>query len=93
MEELLGVIVREDDPQVGFQCLKILADLSRYLFHLFHDAFVFRVGHREELRGMGQHGAADDRGNHGEAPCVFLFRTLPGRVIASQLDVLALFCQ
>src|SRR5262249_46940216 len=64
-EELLGMIVGEDDPEIGLQRAQILADLGRDLTHVLDDLLVLGLRHGEELGRMGQHGAADHARHHG----------------------------
>ena len=68
VEELLGVIVGEDDPEVGLQRPQPLADLGRDLPHVLDVRLVLGVRHGEELRRMGQHRAADHGRHHGRSP-------------------------
>jgi hypothetical protein len=68
VEELLGVIVGEDDPEVGLQRSKLLADVGRHGPHAFDITLVLALRHGEELRRMGQHCAADHGGHHSRAP-------------------------
>ena len=64
VEELLGVIVGEDDPEVGLERAQPLPDLGRDRAHALDVRLVLGLGHGEELRGMRQHGAADDGRDH-----------------------------
>ena len=68
VEELLGVVVGEDDPKVGLECAQPLADVGCDLAHMGDQRLVLGVGHSEELRRMGQHGAADHGRHHGGSP-------------------------
>ena len=68
VEELLGMIIREDDPEVGPQCAQLPADVGPDLPHVLDHVFVFGLGHGEELRRMGQHGAADHARHHDFSP-------------------------
>jgi hypothetical protein len=65
VKELLGMIVGEDDPEVGFQRAQLLADLGRDLAHVLDDLLVLGLGHGEELGRMGQHRATDHARHHG----------------------------
>ncbi len=60
VEELLGMVVRKDDPEVGGQRLEPCADLGRGRLDPLDRVAVLGLRHREELRGVGQHGPADD---------------------------------
>ena len=64
MEELLGVVVGEDDPEIGFQRTQLCAHFRRDLAHVRDDRLVLGLRHGEELGRMGQHGAADHGGHH-----------------------------
>ncbi len=64
VEELLGVIVGEDDPEVGLERAQLLADVGRHLPHVLDVLLVLGLRHGEELRRMGQHGAADHGRHH-----------------------------
>ncbi len=64
VEELLGVIVREDDPQIGIESVQLLADIGGGLLDAHNRVFVFRVGKREELGCVREHRSADDRRFH-----------------------------
>ena len=68
VEELLGVIVGEDDPQVGLERAQPVADVGRDLADMGDQRLVLGVRHGEELRRMGQHGAADHGRHHGGSP-------------------------
>jgi hypothetical protein len=67
-KELLGMIVGKNDPQIGLHCLELVADLAGDGANPFDVRFVLGLRHGEELRRVGQHRAADDRGNHCVAP-------------------------
>src|SRR4051812_24094473 len=58
-EELLGVVIGKNNPEIGLQRLELVADLRRDRAHLLDGLLVFRVRHREELRRMRQHRAAN----------------------------------
>ena len=59
MKELLGMVVGEDDPQIGAQRLELSTNLGGRLFDAGDRASVLGFGHRKELRGMGQHRPAN----------------------------------
>ena len=59
VEELFGVVVGEDDPEVGLERAQPLADVSRYLADLGDDGLVLGIGKGEELGRMRQHCPAD----------------------------------
>src|ERR1700733_14229056 len=61
MKELFCVIVGKNDPEVGLERLKLFADIRCDRAHLLDELLVLGVGHREELRGMRKHRAADYR--------------------------------
>jgi hypothetical protein len=65
VKKLLGVIVGEDDPKVWIERAQALPDVGGHFPHALDDLLVLGIGHREELRGMGQHGAPDDSRIHG----------------------------
>ena len=69
VEELLGVVVGEDDPEVGLERAQPFADVGCDLAHMGDQRLVLGVRHGEELRRMGQHGAADHGRHHGGSPC------------------------
>src|SRR5204862_25700 len=54
VEELLGVIVGKDDPQIGFQRTQLSAHFGRDLAHVRDDRLVLGLRHGEELGRMGQ---------------------------------------
>jgi hypothetical protein len=64
VEELLGVVVGEDDPEVGLERLQPRSDVGRDLTHVLDIRLVLGVRHGEELRRMRQHGAADHSRHH-----------------------------
>jgi hypothetical protein len=68
VKELFGVIVGEDDPEVGLERAQPLPDLGRDRAHVLDVRLVLGLGHGEELRGMRQHGAADDGRDHQSSP-------------------------
>src|SRR5207245_7093944 len=68
VEELLGVVVGEDDPEVGLERAQPLPDLGRDRAHVLDVRLVLGLGHGEELRSMRQHGAADDGRDHSSSP-------------------------
>src|SRR5215831_10860825 len=68
VEELLGVIVGEDDPQIGVERAQPVADVGRNLAHMRHHRLVLGVRHGEELGRVRQHGAANHRRHHGCSP-------------------------
>src|SRR5262245_31482123 len=68
MKELLGVIVGKYDPKVGIKLTQLAADVGRDFAHMRDDGLVFCFRHGEELRRMGQHGAADHSRHHGHSP-------------------------
>jgi len=59
VEELLSGVVGEDDPEVGIERAQPLTDVGGDLAHFRHHRLVLGLRHGEELRRMGQHGAAD----------------------------------
>jgi len=59
VKELLGVVVGEDDPQIGAQCPEPRADLGRRLLDPLYRAPVLGLRHRKELWRMRQHRPAD----------------------------------
>ncbi len=65
MEELLGMIVGEDDPEIRLQGPQPLADLGGDGLDVLDIGLVLGVRHREELRRMGQHRSADHARHHG----------------------------
>ena len=65
VEELLGVVVGEDDPEVGLERAQPLADVGRDLPHLRDHRLVLGVRQGEELGRMRQHCAADHGRLHG----------------------------
>jgi hypothetical protein len=67
MKELLGMVVRKDDPEIGCQGLQPGTDLGRRGPHPLHHIAVLGFGHREELRGMGQHRPTDYARTKGSA--------------------------
>src|SRR5262249_9732182 len=67
-EELLGVVVGEDDPEVGLERTQLVADVGRHRAHMLDVLLVLGVRHGEELGRVGQHGAADDGRHHGRSP-------------------------
>ena len=81
VEKLLGVIVGEDDPEVGLERAQPLADVGGHLPDVLHDLLVLGLRHREELRGMGQHRAADDGRIHGLLPCPGIYRPTAGQQV------------
>ena len=64
VKELLTMIIREDDPQIGLHRLQPVADLARDAADLLDIRLVLGLRHGEELRRMGQHGPANDRRSH-----------------------------
>jgi hypothetical protein len=68
VEELLGVIVGEDDPEVRIERAQPLADIGCDLADMGDQRLVLGVRHGEELRRMRQHGAADHGRHHGVSP-------------------------
>ena len=60
MKELLGMIIRKDDPEIGLQGLQPVADFSRYPADPLDRVAILGFGHREELRGMGKHRATNN---------------------------------
>jgi hypothetical protein len=68
VEELLGMVVGEDDPEVRLQRPQPVADIGRHLAHMLDVLLVLGLGHGEELRRMGQHRPADHRRHHGRSP-------------------------
>jgi len=65
VEELLGVIIGEDDPEIGLERAQPLADVGRHLAHMGDQRLVLGVRHGEKLRRVGQHGPANHRRHHG----------------------------
>jgi hypothetical protein len=59
VEKLLGMLARKDDPQIGAERLEVPADLGRCLIGAGDGVAVLGLGHRKELRRMGQHRPAD----------------------------------
>src|SRR5262249_13798425 len=87
VEELLGVVIGEDDPEVGLQGAQLLADVGGHFPHVLDVLLVFGLGHGEELRRMGQHGAADHRRHHDFSPWPIQMRAnrlASGRVAAQK---------
>ena len=74
VEELLGVVVGEDDPEVRIERPQPPADIGRHLAHVLHELFVLGLRQGEELRRMGQHRAADHGGHHGFLSAVAVTR-------------------
>jgi hypothetical protein len=68
VKELVGMIVREYDPQIRLKCAQALADVGSNFTHARDDCFVFGVRHGEELGCMGQHRATDHGRPHGQSP-------------------------
>jgi hypothetical protein len=68
VEELLGVIVGEDDPEIGLERAELVADVGGHFAHMRDQSLVLGVGHGEELGRVGQHGAPDHGRHHGCAP-------------------------
>jgi hypothetical protein len=64
VEELFGVVVRKDDPEVRRHRFEPGADVGRCSLDAVNGAPIFGLGHREELRGVGQHGPADHTRHH-----------------------------
>jgi hypothetical protein len=61
MEELVGVIVGKDDPEIRIKRTQSPADIGGNFAHMRDHCLVFGFRQGEELRRMWQHGAA----NHG----------------------------
>jgi hypothetical protein len=59
VKELLGVVVGENNPEIGAQRSEPGADLGRRPLDPLDGASIFGLGHCEELRGVGQHRPAD----------------------------------
>ena len=68
VEELLGMVIGEDDPEIGPQRAQLPADIGPDLPHMLNHVLIFGLGHSEELRRMGQHGAADHARHHDFSP-------------------------
>jgi hypothetical protein len=64
MEELLGVIVGKDDPEVRLERPQPGADLGRDRPDMLDNGLVLGLRHREELRRMRQHRTADHGRHH-----------------------------
>ena len=89
VEELLGVIVGEDDPQVGLERAQPFADVGRDLAHMGDQRLVLGVRHGEELRRMGQHGAADHGRHHRVSPWLQGYRAGGGTTSAAGVALAA----
>src|SRR5262249_54768251 len=66
---------------------QLLADVGGHLPHVLDVLLVFGLGHGEELRRMGQHGAADHRRHHDFSPWPIQMRAnrlASGRVAAQK---------
>src|SRR5260221_24438 len=75
------------DPERRLQGAQLLADIGRHFPHVLDVLLVFGIGHSEELRRMGQHGAADHRRHHDLSPWPIPARAstlAPGRVAAQK---------
>ena len=66
-EELVDMVVGDNDPDVGFERGKRLADPARDLAHAFHGGRILGFGHRKELRRMGNERTAQHVRRHGFA--------------------------
>jgi len=77
MKELLGMVVRKDDPKFGRHGLEPGAYFGRHRLDSLDRVAILGFRHREELRGMGQHRPTDNAGIHGSA----LHHLAPGLVL------------
>jgi len=68
VKELLGVIVGKNDPEVRIERTKFGSDVGCNCANALDIGLVLRLGHGEELGGVGQHGPADDGRLHGGSP-------------------------
>jgi hypothetical protein len=68
VKELVSVIVREDDPQIGFKRSKALADVGSNFTHMRDDRSVFGIRHGKELGRVRQYRAADHCRHHDHSP-------------------------
>jgi hypothetical protein len=59
VEELLGVVIRKNDPEVGVERAQPAADTGRDFAHMRDHGFVLGLRHGEKLRRMRQHRATD----------------------------------
>ena len=59
VEELLGMIVGKDDPEVGIERTQPPPDIGRDFAHMRDHGLFLGLRHGEELRRMRQHRAAD----------------------------------
>jgi len=59
VEELFGVVVGKDNPEIGVERAKPAANIGRDFAYMRDHSLVLCLRHGEELRRMRQHGAAD----------------------------------
>jgi hypothetical protein len=59
VEELLGMVVGKNNPEVGLERTQPAADIGRDVAHMRDHRFVLCLGHGEELRRVRQHRATD----------------------------------
>ena len=59
VEELLGMVVGKNDPEIRVERAQPLADIGGDVADLGDQRLVLGVRHGEELGRMRQHGAAD----------------------------------
>src|SRR5262249_46908281 len=68
VEELLGMVVGKNNPEIGVERPQPTPDIGRDFAHMRDHGLVLSLRHGEELRRMRQHGATDHCGHHGLSP-------------------------